>query len=81
MEFIGCSYRSVAHWCVHGNPDDLESLKDQRSKGNYRKATDDYTERLLVIVKQLPSELGYEFGRWSTARLARHLAKETQIAR
>ena len=79
MKFIGCSYRSVAHWCVHGNPDDLESLKDQRSKGNYRRATDDYIERLLVIVEQSPSEFGYEFGRWSTARLATHLAKETQI--
>ncbi|NJR40864.1 MAG: hypothetical protein HC781_21025 [Leptolyngbyaceae cyanobacterium CSU_1_4] len=42
VNFIGCSYRSVAHWCICGNPDDLESFKDQRSKGNYRKATDAY---------------------------------------
>ena len=79
MQFIGCSYRSVAHWCVHGDPDDLESLKDLRSRGNYRKATVEYIERLLVIIEQLPSELGYEFGRWTTARLASHLSKETQI--
>ena len=32
-EFLGCSYRSVAYWCCHGDPDDLESLKDQRKKG------------------------------------------------
>lgn len=44
-QFIGCSYRSVAHWCVHGNPDDLDSLKDERSQGNYRKATPEYTEQ------------------------------------
>jgi len=79
VDFIGCSYRSVAHWCVCGNPDDLESFKDQRSKGNYRKATDAYIERLLVVVEQSPSEFGYEFGRWSTARLALHLEKETEI--
>jgi len=79
VDFIGCSYRSVAHWCICGNPDDLESFKDQRSKGNYRKATDAYIEQLLVVVEQSPSELGYEFGRWSTARLALHLEKETQI--
>ena len=79
MGFIGCSYRSVAHWCIHGNPDDLESLKDQRSKGNYRKATAEYIEQLLVVVEQSPSELGYEFGRWTTARLATHLEQKTQI--
>ena len=31
-EFIGCSYRSVAYWCRHGDPENLESLKDQRKK-------------------------------------------------
>ncbi|MCY7278821.1 MAG: IS630 family transposase [Phormidesmis sp. CAN_BIN44] len=79
MGFIGCSYRSVAHWCIHGNPNDLESLKDQRSKGNYRKATPEYIEQLLVVVEQTPCELGYEFGRWTTARLATHLEQKTQI--
>jgi transposase len=79
MDFIGCSYRSVAHWCVHGNPDDLESLKDGRSQGNYRKATTEYIEQLLQVVEQTPMELGYEFGRWTTARLAKHLEKTTQI--
>ncbi|HEY9829447.1 MAG TPA: IS630 family transposase, partial [Stenomitos sp.] len=38
-DFIGCSYRSVAYWCVNGDADDLETLKDGRKKGNYRKAT------------------------------------------
>ncbi len=28
--FIGCGYRTVAHWCVHGDPDNLDSLKDKR---------------------------------------------------
>ncbi len=42
--FIGCSYRIVALWCVKGNPDDLESLKDERRHGNYRKATPEYID-------------------------------------
>ncbi|MBW4518051.1 MAG: IS630 family transposase [Timaviella obliquedivisa GSE-PSE-MK23-08B] len=79
MDFIGCSYRSVAYWCVHGNPDDLESLKDGRAQGNYRKATPEYIEQLLRVVEQTPMELGYEFGRWTTARLAKHLEETTQI--
>ena len=79
MGFIGCSYRSVAHWCTHGNPDNLASLQDQRSQGNHRKATAAYIEQLLVVIEQAPSELGYEFGRWTTARLATHLEQKTQI--
>lgn len=77
--FIGCSYRSVALWCVKGNPDDLESLKDERRHGNYRKATPEYIEQLMVVIEQVPSQFGYEFGRWTTARLAAHLAKTTEI--
>jgi transposase len=77
--FIGCSYRSVAHWCVRGNPDDLESLKDERRHGNYRKATPEYIEQLMQVIEQAPSEFGYEFGRWTTAQLATQLAKTTEI--
>jgi transposase len=77
--FIGCSYRSVAHWCVQSNPNDMESLKDERRHGNYRKATPEYIEQWLRVVEQAPAELGYEFGRWSTARIAAHWAKTTQI--
>jgi hypothetical protein len=32
--------------CVHGDPDNLESLKDERMKGNHKKATDKYLEIL-----------------------------------
>jgi len=52
-EFIGCSLKTVAHWCVHGDPNNLESLEDGRKNG--------------------------EFGRWTAARLAEHLEKETGI--
>ena len=45
--FIGYGYRTVAHWCVNGDPDNLDSLKDKRQQGNYRKATEKYIELLL----------------------------------
>ena len=77
--FIGCGYRTVAHWCearrmrgssrqtsrVHGDPDNLESLKDKQQQGNYRKATEQYIKLLLEVVEAPPHELGYEFGRWT----------------
>src|SRR4028118_548502 len=78
-DFLGCSYRTVAYWCAHGNPDDLETLRDGRKKGNYHKATSEYINLLREIIEKEPSELGYEFGRWTTARLATYLAEKTGI--
>jgi transposase len=78
-EFIGCSLKTVAYWCVHGDPNNLDSLEDGRKNGNHRKATDEYVNLLLIIVEQDPKDLGYEFGRWTAKRLAEHLEKETGI--
>ena len=47
-----------AYWCVHGDPDNFDSLKDKRSQGNYRKATEEYIALLQVVVEQDPSEFG-----------------------
>lgn len=38
--FIGCGYRSVAYWCMHGDADNLDSLRDKTEQGNHRKATE-----------------------------------------
>ncbi|NJK50753.1 helix-turn-helix domain-containing protein [Candidatus Gracilibacteria bacterium] len=64
-EFLGCSYRTVAYWCVHGDPEDIESLRDKRTKGNYRKVTENYMQILMETIVQDPRELGYSFARWS----------------
>ncbi len=78
-DFLGCSYRSVAYWCVHGDPDNLESLKDKRRQGNYRKATKAYIQLLMEVIKKAPNDLGYEFDRWTGERLANYLAQSTGI--
>ena len=69
----------MAHWCVHGDPDNLESLKDKRQQGNYRKATEQYIKLLLEVVEVPPHELGYEFGRWTGERLSTYLQQQTGI--
>lgn len=78
-DWLGCSYRSVAYWCVHGDPDKLESLHDGRNQGNYRKATDEYINLLMDLIEKEPSELGYEFGRWTTARSSTYMEEQTGI--
>jgi transposase len=63
-EFLGCSARTVAYWCMHGDSDNLESLQNKREQEHYRKATPEYI-RLLLEIDQQPEELGYDFGRWT----------------
>ena len=77
--FIGCGYRTVAHWCVHGDPDNLNSLRDKREQGNYRKATEEYIELLQNVVEKNPRDFGYEVGRWTGERLSTYLSEQTGI--
>jgi transposase len=62
-----------------GDPDKPESFNDGRAEGNFKKATKEYIDLLLTTIEKEPAEYGYEFGRWSAARLANHLEKETEI--
>ena len=52
--FIGCSPRTVAYWCRHGDPDKLESLQNRRNQESYRKATLEYIRLLLETVDKEP---------------------------
>ena len=77
--FLGCSPRTVAYWCMNGDPDNLESLHNKREYEHYRKATPEYIELLLKTVERAPSDNGYEFGRWTAERLATYLNEQTGI--
>jgi len=77
--FLGIHVNTVSYWCTHGDPDNLESLKDKRMKGNHRKATSRYLKILLKTIDKSPEEFGYEFGRWTAQRLATYLEEKTGI--
>lgn len=78
-KFLGCSPRTVAYWCMHGDPDDLQSFHNKREQEHYRKATPEYVSFLLNTVDKDPKTLGYEFGRWTAERLATYLFEQTGI--
>ncbi|MEG4577925.1 IS630 family transposase [Microcoleus sp. N3A4] len=78
-DFLGCSVNKVSYWCMKGDPDNLESLIDERMKGNHKKATDKYINLLLETIEKDPQELGYDFGRWTAQRLATYLEQSTGI--
>jgi transposase len=78
-DFLDIAYPTVAYWAVHGDPDNLESFLDGRREGNFRKVTKEYENLLLEIIEKEPTEYGYEFGRWTAARLATYLESATGI--
>ena len=73
------SNNSLAYWCVHGDSDKIESLEDGRRKREYRKVTQEYLDKLIETVEKEPSDLEYEFGRWTGERLATYLEENTGI--
>jgi transposase len=77
--FLGIAYPTVAYWAVHGDPDNIESFLDGRREGNFRKVTKEYEDLLLEIIDKEPEEYGYDFGRWTAARLATYLEGITGI--
>jgi transposase len=78
-EFLDIAYPTVAYWAVHGDPDNLDSFLDGRREGNFRKVTQEYEDLLLEVIEKEPAEYGYEFGRWTAARLAIYLEEATGI--
>lgn len=64
---------------MHGDPNNLDSLRDRREQGNYRKATEEYLALLQDIIEKSPSKFGYEFGRWTAGRLSTYLQEQTGI--
>jgi transposase len=77
--FLKIAYPTVAYWAVHGDPDNLDSFLDGRRSGNFSKVTQEYEDLLLEVVEKEPGEYGYEFGRWTAARLATYLEQATGI--
>ena len=78
-KFLNIVYPTVAYWAVHGDPDNVESFLDGRREGNFHKVTEEYERLLLETIEKEPGEYGYEFGRWTAARLATHLEQATGI--
>jgi transposase len=46
-DFLGFFVNKVSYWCDQVEPENLESLRDERMRGNPKKATDKYIEILL----------------------------------
>ena len=78
-EFMEIAYTTVAYWSVHGDPDNVDSFLDKKSQGNFHKVTPEYEKILIDTIEKAPAEYGYEFGRWTAARLATYLEKVTGI--
>ncbi len=76
---LDCSTRTVAYWCANACPDSPDSFWDKRQEGNNQKVTKEYVELLQCAADREPSELGLEWKKWTTAKLADYLFSQTGI--
>ena len=78
-EFMEIAYTTVAYWSVHGDPENLDTFLDKRSPEIFRKVTPESQQILIDTIEKAPEEYGYEFGRWTAARVATYLEKVTEL--
>ena len=62
-------------WREHG----IEGLANKARPGRKPKATEEYCLKLEEVLSKEPSDYGYRFAIWTSARLRTHLEKETGI--
>ena len=56
-----------------------DALKDAPRPGRPPKADESYRRMLRKVALKKPSDFGYAFGVWTTARLAEHMAVKTGV--
>jgi transposase len=70
---------TVRRWFARYLAEGVEGLSDAPRSGAPPKATPEYRERLLGLVRRRPRALGLPFSLWTAARLADHLAEATGL--
>jgi transposase len=78
-EDLGCSPATVDNVRQRYRERGLEGLSRRKPPGRTSRATPEYRAALREAVQTPPQTLGYGFSVWSANRLAKHLAKTTNI--
>ena len=71
--------QTVYLWIERWRSGGLEGLTNKPKSGRPLKADDGYSQVLEETIGKEPSELGYDFAIWTSARLRAHLKKKTGI--
>lgn len=71
------SEHSIRRWIRRFNAEGVEGLRDAPRPGKAKKASPDYRERLLQVVRRRPRSLGQPYSLWTLQRLADFMAEQT----
>jgi transposase len=77
-QFLGCSSSMVRHWMQVARSGTAHQYW-QESLGRPKVVTDTYIERLKELIVNSPRCYGYNFSRWTTNFLCKHLNTEFDI--
>lgn len=68
--------QTIRRWLKRFNQEGINGLADEPKSGSPRQVTDEYRERLLVIVRQRPRSLNQPYSLWTLQRLVDFMAEE-----
>lgn len=72
---LGCSHATARYWILIAQSG-LAHQWDSTSIGRPKTISNDYCDRLRILVSQSPRELGYPFRRWTARWLNKQLVQE-----
>jgi transposase len=78
-DFLGCCTDTVKRVRQLYRQGGISALHPRDSPGRPSRATPEFRGQLRQAVKTCPLTLGYGFATWSSARLAEHLARQTNV--
>jgi len=71
--------QTVRVWIKRFNAEGINGLYDEPRPGTPKVVTEEYSQRLLEVVRQRPRALGQPYSLWTLARLADYMAEETGL--
>lgn len=76
-EIVRMSEASVRRWIKRFNAEGINGLYDAPRPGKAQKASQNYRDQLLEVVRQRPRSLGQPYSLWTLERLADYMAEAT----
>lgn len=71
--------QTVRVWIKRFNAEGVNGLQDAPRPGAPKSVTEEYSQRLLEVIRQRPRALGQPYSLWTLARLADFMAEETGL--
>jgi len=76
-ELHNISFKQITNWVHRFENEGIDGLKDKKGRGRHSALSNEQLEKIKTIVlKQIPSDYGFESNRWTGPLLAKWIKRE-----